>query len=71
MQTQGLKFRGRPPIRIAESVHGVVHLKNPYAQAIMDRSTSLTDDLVESVLDQSPNPQLMHTTKHLIIEPDE
>lgn len=50
---QRLKFVGRPPIKIAESVKDVVHLKNEYARAIMDRGETLTDELANAVLAQS------------------
>src|SRR3989338_489739 len=49
----GLKFRGRPPIRFAESVQDVVHFKNPYTQAIADRSVPMTEEFVDAVIAQS------------------
>ena len=49
----GLKFRGRPPIRFAESVQDVVNFKNPYAQTITDRSTPITEEFVDAVIAQS------------------
>lgn len=50
---RGLKFRGRPPIRLAESVQDVVHFNNPYAQAIADRSIPVTNEFVDAVIAQS------------------
>lgn len=50
---QGLKFRGRPPIRLAESVKEVVHLDNPYAAMIMSRSAAIDEDFVGAILAQS------------------
>lgn len=50
---QGLKFRGRPPIRFAESVQDVVNFNNPYAQVIADRSVSITEEFVDSIIAQS------------------
>lgn len=49
----GLKSRGRPPIKMAESVKDVVALKNEYAREIADRTKPLDDDLVSSILGQS------------------
>jgi len=49
----GLKFRGRPPIRLAESVQDVARLSNPYARTIMDRSIPVTEDFVNVVVAQS------------------
>lgn len=50
---RGLKFVGRPPIRIAESVHDVVRLRNEYAAAIMDRSVVIDEAFVDAVVAQS------------------
>lgn len=49
----GLKFRGRPPIRIAESVKDVVNLKNSYAECISDRSQWIDGSFVGAILGQS------------------
>lgn len=48
-----LKFRGRPPILLAKSVHAIANGTNPYAQTIIDRNTPITGEFVESVLGQS------------------
>ena len=48
-----LKFRGRPPILIADSVLGVGRLTSPYAQEIMDRNKPISSLLVSSVISQS------------------
>lgn len=40
----GLKSRGRPPIKMAESVKDVVALKNEYAREIADRTKPLDDE---------------------------
>lgn len=50
---RGLKFRGRPPIRIAESVYGVVRFENPYAEGIVDRNFFLSEEFVDAVIAQS------------------
>lgn len=53
-QTQyGLKFKGRPPVKIAESVKDVVTLKNPYAAAIMDRNQAMDEEFVKTIVAQS------------------
>ncbi len=49
----GLKFRGRPPIKIAGSVKDVITLRNPYAQDIVDRGTGLTEEIYQAILAQS------------------
>lgn len=49
----GLKFRGRPPIHLAESVKDVINLENPYSQIIMDMSKEITEDFVDAILAQS------------------
>lgn len=50
---ESLKFLGRPPIKLAESVKNVVHLNDPTAEAIMHRAVKIDKDFVESVLNQS------------------
>lgn len=50
---RGLKFRGRPPLNIAESVKGVISLDNPYAAAIMNRSAVIDQGFVDAILAQS------------------
>lgn len=50
---QGLKFRGRPPIRFAESVQDVVNFNNSYAQVIADRSVPITEEFVDAIIAQS------------------
>ncbi|MBI2030794.1 hypothetical protein HYT05_04185 [Candidatus Kaiserbacteria bacterium] len=50
---RGLKFRGRPPIKIADSVKSVVNLDNPYAAAIMDRGTVIDQGFVDAIMAQS------------------
>ncbi|MBI2048167.1 MAG: hypothetical protein HYT27_03430 [Parcubacteria group bacterium] len=49
----GLKSRGRPPIKMAESVKDVVNFKDPYAREIMDVTKPISDDLVGAILAQS------------------
>ena len=49
----GLKFRGRPPIKLAESVKDVVGITNPYAETIMDRGTFVDEAFVQAVRAQS------------------
>ena len=49
----GLKFRGMPPIRLAETVRDIAALKNEYAAAILDRSVYLNDDMVAAIMGQS------------------
>lgn len=49
----GLKFRGRPPIKMAESVKDVVMFKNEYAAEIADRNKPVSDELVGAILAQS------------------
>lgn len=49
----GLKFRGRPPIKMAESVKDVVNFKDPYAREIMDVTKPVSDELVGAILAQS------------------
>ena len=48
----GLKFKGRPPIKLAETVYDVAHLKNEYAQVIMDRNQTINDEFIGSVIAQ-------------------
>ena len=50
---KGLKFRGRPPIRFAGSVLDVANFNNSYAQAIVDRSITLTEEFVDAIIAQS------------------
>lgn len=50
---RGLKFRGRPPIQIAETVRDVVNLSNVYANTIMDRGAMITEDFVDAIIGQS------------------
>ncbi|GEM_PF-1012367 len=50
---KGLKFRGRPPILISESVKDVASGKNPFAVEILDRGGHVSEELVNTVLDQS------------------
>ena len=50
---RALSFPGRPPILIAKSVRDIAHLRNPYAIAINDRSTTIDDEFVNAVLGQS------------------
>ncbi len=50
---QGLKFRGRPPIRLADTVKDVVTLENPYAATIMDRSASVDEEFVRAIIERS------------------
>ena len=50
---KGLKFVGRPPILIADSVKSVVGLKDPYAKVIMDRGQGIDEDFVAAILGQS------------------
>jgi hypothetical protein len=50
---RGLKFVGRPPIRIAESVRSVATLTNEYATCIMDRGYPIDEDFVDAVVAQS------------------
>lgn len=49
----GLKFRGRPPIKLADTVKDVVSLKNEYASGIMNRNAYLDDDFVAAIMGQS------------------
>lgn len=49
----GLKFRGRPPIKLAETVKDVVALKNEYAATIMDRGKHIDEDFVAAIMGQS------------------
>ena len=49
----GLKFRGRPPIKLAETVKSVVSLENEYARMIMDRSTRIDEDTIAAIMGQS------------------
>ena len=50
---RGLKFVGRPPIRIAESIKDVVSFRNEYATVIMDRAALIDEDFVDAVVSQS------------------
>ena len=50
---QGLRFRGRPPILLAQSVQDVVSLNNTYARVIVDRELPVSEDFVNSVIAQS------------------
>ena len=50
---QGLKYRGRPPILLADTVKGVATLQNPYALAIMDRGVQIDEAFIWSILAQS------------------
>ena len=49
----GLKFRGMPPIRLAETVRDVATLKNEYAAMIMYRSAHIYKDFVAGIMGQS------------------
>ena len=49
----GLKFRGRPPIKLAESVKDIVSLENEYARMIMDRSVKIDEDTIAAIMGQS------------------
>jgi hypothetical protein len=50
---RGLKFRGRPPIKIADSVKSVVTFTDPYAATIRDRRISVDEDFVDAIVGQS------------------
>jgi len=50
---QGLKFRGRPPIKLADSVLDVVHFNDPYAAIILDRGLQIDEDFVDAIVGQS------------------
>ncbi|TSC67497.1 MAG: hypothetical protein G01um101466_699 [Parcubacteria group bacterium Gr01-1014_66] len=49
----GLTFRGRPPIKLADTVKEVVLLKNEYAAAIMDRNMRIDEGFVAAIMGQS------------------
>lgn len=49
----GLKFRGRPPIHLAETVKDVVCLTHSCAAAILNRQTPLDSELVKTIIGQS------------------
>lgn len=53
---RGLRFRGRPPIRFAESVKDVARFKDPYAQAIMDRNFLVTEEFVDAISRSMTHP---------------
>ncbi|MDP3963474.1 MAG: hypothetical protein Q8Q39_03180 [bacterium] len=48
-----LQFKGKPPIRLAESVKEVLIGAHPYAKAILDRKTPVDEALVGAVMAQT------------------
>jgi hypothetical protein len=48
----GLKFRGRPAINIAKTVRDIAHFNNEYANAIMDRSQVINEELIGAIIAQ-------------------
>ncbi len=48
----GLKFKGRPAINFATSVRDIAHLKNEYAQTIMNRNQTIDEDFLGAIMAQ-------------------
>lgn len=48
----GLKFKGRPAINFAKTVHEIAHLKNEYAQTIMNRTKMIDEDFIGAIIAQ-------------------
>ena len=48
----GLKFIGRPPIKIAETVKDIARMKNEYARTIMDRTQTIDEEFIGAIIAQ-------------------
>jgi hypothetical protein len=48
----GLKFRGRPAIKIAKTVRDIAHFNNEYANTIMDRSQVIDEEFIGAIIAQ-------------------
>lgn len=49
----GLKFIGRPPIKIADSIREIVRGVNEYSRVILDRTQLVTEEFISAILGQS------------------
>ena len=48
-----LRYKGKPPVQLAESVKEVINGIHPYAKAIMDRKTSVDEEMVGAIMAQT------------------